>query len=138
MAQIRQTFAGNLKRYRELRNMSQGDLAAKCGLNLQTISRLERGAIGTSFETIEKLAKALNIDETDLVFAGTPPKPVVVQSDPAGDEAKKIREEFRKLIWTMARAGVLPDPAKDMSQEEKAGLLRRLAPRKDRRTPRKK
>lgn len=57
-----------IRYHRTRRHMSQQRLAEKAGLSLGQISRIESGKIESPhFTTIEKLAKALDADEDDLI-----------------------------------------------------------------------
>jgi transcriptional regulator with XRE-family HTH domain len=46
--------------------MTQEQLAEAIGVSMEFISRMERGHIGASFETIEKLAQVLNVKVEEL------------------------------------------------------------------------
>jgi len=61
-AYIRNLFAKNLKRYRELSKTSQMDLAAASGLAHNFINDIENEKKFVSDETIAKLAKALDVE----------------------------------------------------------------------------
>jgi transcriptional regulator with XRE-family HTH domain len=50
-----------LKRLREAQNLSQGDIQARTGLFRCYLSRLENGRTVPSIETLEKLARALDV-----------------------------------------------------------------------------
>lgn len=63
---LKETFGANLRHYRKAEGLTQTGLAEKVGLSLDMIGRLERGLTAPSFETIEKLAKVLNIPEAAL------------------------------------------------------------------------
>jgi DNA-binding XRE family transcriptional regulator len=57
-------------RIAELRNkkaMSQETLAKKAGINRVTLARLERGLHPPKLDTLEAIARALNVALTDLV-----------------------------------------------------------------------
>jgi transcriptional regulator with XRE-family HTH domain len=56
----------SLALFRKRAALSQGELAARAGIGRATISRLERGG-SASFETIERLAKALGKERTQLI-----------------------------------------------------------------------
>lgn len=58
---------GNVKRLRELRALSQRDLADKAGVSLATINRAERGLHKPSPKTIRRLAKALDVTPEKLL-----------------------------------------------------------------------
>lgn len=56
------TFAVNIKKYRLAQNLSQEELADRCGLHRTYISALERERRNISIENIERIANALNIE----------------------------------------------------------------------------
>ena len=53
-------FMKNLKRFRRLRGLSQGDLAKKSGLTLRIVSYYENHAVSPPIDKIEVLAKTQN------------------------------------------------------------------------------
>ena len=56
-----------LRRLRERRLWLIGDLAQKSGVHRNLISTYEHGKSGAHPDTIRKLAKALDVDPTELV-----------------------------------------------------------------------
>ena len=56
-----------LRRLRERRLWLIGDLAEKSGVHRNLISTYEHGKSGAHPETIRKLAKALDVDPTELI-----------------------------------------------------------------------
>src|SRR5258708_39654925 len=54
-------FSQRLKAARELRKMSQGDLAAKSGLQPSAVSHFETGNRSPSSDNLKRLADALNV-----------------------------------------------------------------------------
>ncbi len=58
---------GNIKRLRELKALSQRDLATKSGISLATINRVEKGVHKPSPRTIRKLAQALDTSPEVLI-----------------------------------------------------------------------
>jgi transcriptional regulator with XRE-family HTH domain len=58
---VSKIFSTRLKAARELRKMSQGDLATKSGLQPSAISHFETGNRSPSFENLKRLADALNV-----------------------------------------------------------------------------
>jgi transcriptional regulator with XRE-family HTH domain len=64
---IRKILAGNIKRYRKNLGYSQEKLAEKAGLSAQTLNDIEGCRRWVSPVTITKLAKALHIDEYQLL-----------------------------------------------------------------------
>jgi transcriptional regulator with XRE-family HTH domain len=56
-----------LRRLRNQRVWLIGDLARESGVHRNVVSKLENGRGGAYPETIRKLAKALNVDPSELV-----------------------------------------------------------------------
>jgi transcriptional regulator with XRE-family HTH domain len=60
-------LAVKLKALREQRGLSQEELAAAAGLSRTYLARLETARQDPTLSTIEKLAKALNVDVAKLL-----------------------------------------------------------------------
>jgi transcriptional regulator with XRE-family HTH domain len=60
-------FAGNVKRLRSRKKMSQKALADRVGISVSYVSMLERGQRSPPLETIEKMAKALGVPPAVLL-----------------------------------------------------------------------
>jgi transcriptional regulator with XRE-family HTH domain len=54
-------FAGNVRRIRLKKKLSQKALAEKVGISVSYVSMLERGQRSPPLETVEKVAKALAV-----------------------------------------------------------------------------
>lgn len=63
---IQEYLATNLKFYRKRNNLTQSQLAEKCGTSTNYIATIETGKKYPSPNTLEKIAKALKIDAIDL------------------------------------------------------------------------
>ena len=64
-----------LRRLRDLKNFSQGDIEKRTGLLRCYVSRVEHGHTTPSIETLEKLAHALEVPMYQLFYdRTTPPK----------------------------------------------------------------
>jgi transcriptional regulator with XRE-family HTH domain len=93
-------------RLRDLRNekkMSQGDIEHKTGLLRCYISRVENGHTVPAVQTLEKMARALEVPMYKLFLDG---KPEVLKLPPADDRdfgAGKNAEEFRQFRRTLGR-----------------------------------
>lgn len=62
------TQAMELKKFRRIAGFSQEELAARSGVDKGAISRLERGLRREpSYETVVRLARALNLEPEELV-----------------------------------------------------------------------
>jgi transcriptional regulator with XRE-family HTH domain len=68
---IQQLFIANLKDYRKLQGVSQMQLAERCDSSQAYIAEIEVGKKSPSFEMIERIASALNI-ESYLLFQNAP------------------------------------------------------------------
>jgi transcriptional regulator with XRE-family HTH domain len=107
-----------LRELREQKNFSQGDIEKRTGLLRCYISRVENGHTIPAIETLEKMARALEIPLYRLLYAGDQPAkaPDVFKKGPSDDglwgnsgkDAKflnqlrrllgKAKEDDRKLI----------------------------------------
>ena len=59
-------FAANMKRIREAKDMSQGDVFRATKIERAYISNLEAGKQNPTLETIEKIARALGVEVNEL------------------------------------------------------------------------
>ncbi|MTQ97163.1 helix-turn-helix domain-containing protein [Pseudoflavonifractor sp. BIOML-A6] len=58
----------NVAYYRNLRGLSQEQLAERCGLERTTISKVEQAAVGASLDTIFSISDALDVKPEALFF----------------------------------------------------------------------
>lgn len=65
-----------LKQIRESKNLSQGDIEHQTGLLRCYISRVENGHTVPAIETLEKMARALDVPMYQLFYDGTEAKPL--------------------------------------------------------------
>lgn len=80
------TTGDRIRITREMRGMSQQELALKCGwTSRSTISKIEKNICETRLTSLMKIAKALNVDPDYLVFGD------------AEDKKAEIEELFNKL-----------------------------------------
>ncbi len=62
MGELRRQFAQRLKYLRENRGMTQEELASVSGLSLGFIRAIEQGKNAPSFESLDAIAMALNVE----------------------------------------------------------------------------
>jgi len=62
-----QRFAKNMKKLREAKGMSQGDIHRATGIDRAYISNLEAGKQNPTLETIAKIAEALGVSSDQLL-----------------------------------------------------------------------
>jgi transcriptional regulator with XRE-family HTH domain len=60
-------IGSNLKRLRERRLLTQAQLGEAAGVNRDQVSRIERDEVEPRFSTIRKLARALDVEPTELI-----------------------------------------------------------------------
>lgn len=60
----------NIQRIRKLQHMTQQELADKIGINLQSLSKIERGVNYPTFETLENITSILDITPNELLSGG--------------------------------------------------------------------
>ncbi len=111
-----------LRELREGKKLSQGDIEKRTGLLRCYISRVENGHTVPAIETIEKMARALEIPMYQLFYDGDEPPKVLnlpkrkTDEDAWGSSGKDARflnklrrvlsktdEEHRKLVLHMAQ-----------------------------------
>lgn len=56
----------HIQELRELKGMTQQELAAKCNFEKSNMSRLESGRVNPTLSTLEKIVKALDISLAEL------------------------------------------------------------------------
>jgi len=95
---IRTTLAKNVKNYRSALQYSQERLAEKAGLSVQTIKDIEGCRRWVSDNSLEKLAKALNIAEFKLLLP-----------EKYNANRKNQKSSFKTLISLKERLKVIMD-----------------------------
>ncbi len=96
-----------LRALREAKKLSQGDIEERSGLKRSYISRVENGHTVPAVETLEKLARALEVPLYQLFYEGEEPprslhlpKRVTAEESAWGIRGKEARflEKFRRLL----------------------------------------
>ncbi len=95
-------FSLRLKAARELRHLSQVDLAEKAGLPPSSISHFESGSRKPSFDNLRKLAGVLNVT-TDYLLARTNNPSGSLQTDPLYRDAQNLSDKDRELATDFIR-----------------------------------
>lgn len=104
-------IAKRLREFREAKGLSQGDIERRSGLLRSYISRVEGGYTEPSLATLEKFAKALEVEPYQLLFQGhgRPTSPKIPESSAAPEPARRLVKLFegmsspnRKLLLSMA------------------------------------
>ena len=96
-----------LRNVREQKQLSQGDIEKRSGLLRCYISRVENGHTVPAVETLEKLARALEVPLYELMYEGEePPQALVTGSSGSGKlwgASGKDARYLRKLQQCLAR-----------------------------------
>lgn len=96
-------IADRLRALREAKNLSQGDIEKRTGLLRCYISRVENGHTVPAIETLEKMARAMEVPLYQLFYEGEdPPKPVIKLDEKKGfgsspAEARTL-SRFRRML----------------------------------------
>ncbi|PZR36649.1 helix-turn-helix domain-containing protein [Caulobacter segnis] len=70
MASLREQVGDLIRHHRDRAGLNQTQLADQIGMSQETISRIERGLLAPSFETLVDLAGALNVEVRDFFEIG--------------------------------------------------------------------
>jgi transcriptional regulator with XRE-family HTH domain len=70
MANLRQQVGNLVRHHRKRAKLTQNALAERTRLSVELINRIERGVAAPSFETLEKLSKALKTNIRDFFEIG--------------------------------------------------------------------
>jgi transcriptional regulator with XRE-family HTH domain len=68
---LREVFAGNLRRLRHAKGMSQDDLAYEAEISRSYLSQLEKGGFYASLKIIGRLSEALDVEPAELLKLAT-------------------------------------------------------------------
>ena len=66
MSDLKIRFGRRLRKLRRNMDLTQEQLAERCGVSADFISQVERGINTPSFATIQKLAEILEVDPSEL------------------------------------------------------------------------
>lgn len=95
-------FARRLSAAREMRKMSQGDLAEKSGLPPSSISHFEAAKRKPSFANLKRLASALEVS-TDYLLGRVEDANPASEADVLFRNAQKLSDDDRKLALEFIR-----------------------------------
>ena len=124
MADLRKRFGELLAAHRRRRGMTQEELAEAAGLSVDMISKIEVGATGARFPSIERLAQAVQVDPAEL-FTSNIPAGSMSQGAFGEISAKLSSLPEEDLAWISA----LLDVALQRGQQPLLGKSRRLSRR---------
>jgi len=100
-------IADRLRQLRESKNFSQGDIETRTGLLRCYISRVENGHTVPAIETLEKIARALEVPMYQIFYDGEEPPKLLKISQSNGEnlwgEAGAASRYLLKLRKALAR-----------------------------------
>ena len=106
-------IADRLRAIRQQKDLSQGDIEERTGLKRCYVSRVENGHTVPSIETLEKLARALEIPMYQLFYDGEAapepsslPRGISAASDEWGSagESAKLFQRLRQLLGRLSES----------------------------------
>jgi len=97
------TVRGNkIREFREERGLTLNELSKKAGLSISYLSEIERGSKKPSLKTIDKIAKALNVNKAQILETDQ-----LETSLTLGEKIRLVREDRGLTISELAnRAGI--------------------------------
>lgn len=84
----------NVKLIRQTKELSQKELADRSGLTVRYISRLENAPQNITLDVVERLAKGLDCDPSDILGK----EPTNAQPNERSKEAKQKIDEAMKIL----------------------------------------
>jgi transcriptional regulator with XRE-family HTH domain len=124
-------IAERLKALREQKKMSQGDVEKRTGLLRCYISRVENGHTVPSIDTLEKMARALEVPMYQLFYDGEkPPRLKILKDDDKGwgRSRREVRmlDRFGRLLKRTSEAdrSLLLFVAQKMSERKRRAVKR--------------
>ncbi len=108
---IKKNFGNKLQEIRKSRFLSQDDLAKKLSIDRAQISKIEKGKINVTLETVERLANALEVSVLDFFSLEKKPHPFVKWAGGKTQILPKLKElmpaEYNKYFEPFVGGGAL-------------------------------
>jgi transcriptional regulator with XRE-family HTH domain len=90
-------FQGRLRTAREARELSQGELALKAGLQASAVSHFETGTRKPSFDNLKRLADALKVTTDYLLGRATEMEATVATADRLHRHYSGLSAEYQEM-----------------------------------------
>lgn len=90
-------YISELRKIREIKNLTQEELAQKSGLSVRTIQRIEAGMQPKGF-TLKTLAKNLDVSEKDLCLPE-----IIVEQEIKVEEIPEVKTEDKSVNFTLIK-----------------------------------
>ena len=111
-----EAFPGRLRAAREKRDLSQGDLATRAGLQASAISHFETGTRKPSFDNLRRLADALRVT-TDYLLGRVTDFEALAGPDKLYRDLDRLTANDRDIIEDFVE--VLAGKAQDRATKER-------------------
>ncbi len=118
-----------LRKLREERSLSQGDIEKRTGLLRCYISRVENGHTVPSLETLERLASALDVPLYQLFFEGDDPPPLPNLSSRQSPDEMVLDEEAEKQVRFFEKVRRILEKVEDKDRQLLLYMAQKLASR---------
>jgi len=112
VADLKHNFGERLHQLRKGKGLTQEALGRATGIDYKHLGAIERGIKAPSFEAVERIAKALNV-EPYLMFLPVPRKDSDLQADLraisqelTAQHRARLRRFFQEVLRTMKTLGV--------------------------------
>lgn len=109
MEEHRKQAGARLAELRDAQGLNQEELAHLAGVSVKTISRFENGRHDGRRATVRALAKALKVNEHDII--GSPPAPLGLGGDTQLDRIEAKLDAVLSLLGVAGPAEVLEEEA---------------------------
>jgi transcriptional regulator with XRE-family HTH domain len=88
-----------LRQLRQTKGLSQGDLEDRSGLLRCYVSRVEHGHTVPSIETLERMARALDMELYQIFYSGggKPKAPAAARENPPNVAERNLLQVFRRM-----------------------------------------
>jgi len=96
MEEHRKQAGARVLQLREARRWTHEDLAHAADLSVKTVSRFEKGRVEGRRDTIRKLAKALDVEEKDII--GALPAPLGLATDQLAENTDELASTIKQLV----------------------------------------
>ncbi len=110
-----EVFPARLRAAREKRNLSQGDLASRTGLQASAISHFETATRKPSFDNLRRLADALDVT-TDYLLGRVTDDQALAGADKLYRDLDRMTANDRDIAEGFLK--MLADKAKDRNRKE--------------------
>lgn len=89
MTQELKNLAKNMREYREAKAMNQYEFSEECGINKDTVSRIERERENITIDTLHAIAAGMNCTIAELI--SPPSMYILISSEEEAEDGKTVK-----------------------------------------------